>query len=671
MPLPSRRRERRSPTRRCGVGNVDLLESRRLLSGTTYTVNAAGGADYTDLESAIVAAPAGSTLLVSPGTYTAHTTTIDPTASVFWIDKPLTIESTGGAAVTTLVVPTGQVQNVLVSSSDVRVEGFSLHSGEFCADVQDFLHGTTLTNVVLRDLDLTPDATTGDGHGIYLHQVSDSVVDGCAVGLSYANGIFVDQGSDDDVVENCSFAGTVTQHAIAVESSTGDQILDDTVTGSAFDGIILVTATNCRVTGNDISGHRVDGITLTNDSDDDLVSLNTVVSDGYAAGRPTGTGIWLNDDSDGDTVFANAVSGSPECGIDVFNSSDSLIDGNDVSDDYEGGIFVYSIVGNATYPGGVPTHTVVDDNYVHANPTNAGVILRGAVDSDVERNVLVGTYAGTAGSSTDGGLLAQGAVGVQFVGNTVWSVSSGIDVDAASTGVAAYRNRELNVGENYAFAGAAATFDASYTLGGNYWGGGPAVVGDPSVGTPYTHFVYDAAGDLGGGFVDHFPYADESLGQSSAVTVTEPDGRDDAWPPASRRDARRGRRPAAPGRRASPTRRRRRATVLDRGRPARTTASTPGPPRRACRRGTDYAIQGRRRANSAGTSDGGRPAPAAPLAASGAAEPSSCCRPAAYVPAAPGGSARTVAWAAAAAGTPVDVQVQVDGGSWTTLADSA
>src|SRR5437764_1205629 len=98
--------------RRQRISCCDLLEPRRLLS--TYTVNAAGGADYTDLETAIVNSAAGSTLLVSPGTYTAHPTIPNPSASVFWINKSLTIKSTNGPGSTTLVSAAGQMQCILI-----------------------------------------------------------------------------------------------------------------------------------------------------------------------------------------------------------------------------------------------------------------------------------------------------------------------------------------------------------------------------------------------------------------------------------------------------------------------------------------------------------------------------------------------------------------------------
>jgi parallel beta-helix repeat protein len=500
---------------------AERLETRRLL--TTYTVNASGGgANYTDLETAIVSVAAGSTLLVSPGTYTAHGTSIDPSQSIFWINKALTIQSVSGGV--TLVSPAGQPENLLISSSNVRVQGVSLQGGSFCVDVQDFLTNTTLSNVVLKNLTLAPDAdgtSGGNGHGILLDKVTNSIVDGCTVGLSYANGIFIDDSSSYDIVENCTVNGTVTQHAIAVKNSTFNQVLNNTVTASSSDGIILLNASNNRVTGNNISGHKVDGICLTNTSDFNYVALNTIVSNGWVAGRTDGTGIWMNDESDGNTIFANTTSGSPECGIDVFVSSNNLIDGNNVFGNYEGGIFIFDCVGYPLSTGNIPANTTIINNDIHGNATNSGVILRGAVNSDVERNYISGSYSGTYGSSTDGGISAERTTNAKIIGNTLQNLQTGFYIFNTSTGVSVYHNRIINAGENYALTGAGASFDDSVTIGGNYWSS-QAAAGNPSTTTPYTNFVYDVRGDRGGGFIDNYPFQTETLGLPYAITVTSP-----------------------------------------------------------------------------------------------------------------------------------------------------
>ena len=557
----------------------------------------------------------------------------------------------GGPAVTTLATPRGQVENLLVSSSNVTVDGFSVSGGQFCAMVQDFQHGTDLTNVNLRDLNLTPTPTVG--HGILFERVSDSQIVGCTVGLSYANDVLLDGGSDDDLVADCTLNGTVTGHAIAVNDSDRAQLVDNTVTAAAFDGIILLTSSGSRVSGNDISGHTVDGVCATAGSDDDLIELNTIVSNGYAAGRPAGVGVWLNSESDRDTVLANTISGSPECAVDVFASSDDVIRGNDLSDCYQGGVFVWDAPDYAPTTGSPPDHTTIADNYVHDIPNNAAVVLRGATDSTVTGNAVVGHYTGAWQSSTDGGIMVQHSADTTFARNTILSVENPVYVDAPSTAFTAYRNRFVHTGENYVFTGATATFDAGLAVGGNYWGNGVA-------GTPYTDFIFDPAGTAGGGgYADRYPAADPSLGLGYAPAVTAPaaggvvaDGSHRAieWTHTGATlvdlyysSAETGDVLIA-------------GNLPDNGVYDWTVPALPG--------GTDYAIK----VVPEDTSDTARgPAAVGGTFTVAGAGGLTLLSPGRDVSAAAGGHL-TVAWADAAVGTPVDVQMQTDGGAWATVA---
>lgn len=98
----------------------------------TVTVNPSGAGDYTDLQEAIFADEVtdGSTILVAPGTYTAHTTTPVPGQSTFHIQKALTIQSTGGSSVTTLTVPATEYHYVVyIYADNVTLSGFTISGG--------------------------------------------------------------------------------------------------------------------------------------------------------------------------------------------------------------------------------------------------------------------------------------------------------------------------------------------------------------------------------------------------------------------------------------------------------------------------------------------------------------------------------------------------------------
>lgn len=630
---------------------IDCLETRRMLS--TYTVNGAGGADYSDLQTALSDVPAGSTLLVYPGTYTAHPTDID-TNSVFWITKSMTLESVAGPSSTVLAVPAGTPQNLLVSASDVTVEGFSLEHGDFGADVQDVINAGTLTNETLKDLVISTDVNSNGGHGILYETVSDSIIDDCTIVLSYANGIMLDNNSENDIVENCTVNGTVTQGGIEVQNSDYNLITGNTETAAAFEGLLLVTSSNNRVVDNSLAGFGNDGLCLTSASDDNYVGLNTVASSGYADGHTTGAGIWLNDESDGNTVYGNNVSGNPECGIDVFVSSDNLIQGNDVWGNYEGGIFLFDAYDYPPSVGNVPSNTVIINNYIHDNKTNGGVTLAGAVNTEIADNYISGSYTGVAGSSEQSGLSSQRTTGTQFFDNTIVNVSYGVYVYATTTGLSVYRNRFINTGESFALTGAGVAFDDGATMGGNYWSNHPST-------KPYTSFAIDAAGKRGAGYIDGHPFANQALNEPYSVNITAPIA---------------GTEMAAFSKRViqwSSTG----STLVDLYYTSPETGDVPIASNLAdtgfyvwtvpdLAAYSDYQIKIVPK-NSSGQVEG-------PAALSGDFSVSNDSGLTLLTPGdnqtAASGSQLTVAWANATASTPVDVQLQTDGGTWTTLASS-
>jgi len=524
----NRKLRRASLGKRCRRGGnmIEPLERRRLFS--VITVNASGGAEYTDLGNAIDAAKNGDTILVSPGNYVAHPTVLDPSASTYYIPISLTIQSTGGAGNTTLTVPSGQEQAIWITTSNVTINGFTVNGGYFGIQASS-QNSSTLSNVVLRNLIVHPDASTTNGHGIYLYNVANSAVENDYVGLSSNNGIYLYGGCTNDLVMNNTVNGTVYQHAIALQDSNYNQVLDNTVTSSANDGIILVGSSYNRITNNNISGHKYDGITLTRDaggstiyySDFNYIAENTIVSLGYQNGLTAGTGIWLDSESDGNTVYANTASGSPECGIADYLSSNNFIQANTCFNNHEGGILVWNVPSPTSSVGNPPNDIVIEGNYIYDTPSNAAIILRGANNTQVSNNVMIGNYTGVAGSSYDGGMMLEAAGNATIWQNTFMNVSQSFSIDGNSTNINIFQNRSINFGENYCFQPATVNWDAGVNLGGNYWSGF-AAVGNPSTTTPYTHFVYDDIGDLGGGFIDNHPYQSESLGQPYTATITSP-----------------------------------------------------------------------------------------------------------------------------------------------------
>jgi|GEM_PF-2616149 len=500
---------------------LEQLEPRLFL--TTITVNASGGADYVNLNDAIVAAPSGATILVSPGTYTAKSTTPDPFNQRFWINKPLTIKSTGGAGVTNLVIPSGQSAGIIVTASNVTVSGFTLNGGQFAVWAYDFQTNSTLSNILFQNLTITPQ-TTG-GHGITFTKTTNSVIDSCTVTTAYANGIYLENNSHNNIVMNNTIQNTLTQHGIGVQDSDGAQLIGNTITGAAFDGIIMLNSSYSRVERNNISGFLVDGITLTANPNGptthNYIARNTIVSTGRVAGRSDGVGLWLNSGSNHNVVIGNKLSGSAETGLAIFASSYNLIEGNEVFDNGQGGIFVWNAPGLPYTVTATPVYNVITGNLIYNNYANAPVIVRGASNTEVSNNFGQGRSTGN-NSTTDAGITVQTSSNTRVFGNTFLQAQIGAYIYADATSTSIFRNRFISIFDNYALAPTTASFDGGTRLGGNYWSGF-AAAGDPSTGsTPYTNIIYDNVGHKGGSYSDRYPYQSESLGQSYYVRISDP-----------------------------------------------------------------------------------------------------------------------------------------------------
>src|SRR5678816_229679 len=95
----------------------------------------------------------------------------------------------------------------------------------------------------------------------------------------------------------------------------------------------------------------------------------------------SGTGIWVNNASNGNYLFGNDVSGSPENGIDVLTSSSTYLQGNSVHGNFAGGVWIANIHDVTTNPAApAPQDNVLHGNNIFFNTSSANVFLQGALN---------------------------------------------------------------------------------------------------------------------------------------------------------------------------------------------------------------------------------------------------------------------------------------------------
>lgn len=378
------------------------------------------------------------------------------------------------------------------------------------------INGLTIRDVVVEN--------ASNGHGIVFNNVHSSTIDSATVVSAHALGIAITAGSSYNVLMNSTVQHTETQHAIALLDASNNTVVGNTVTGSAFDGILLASATavigegssHNRVERNVISGHRIDGITLTDNSRFNYVGLNVISSPVPNTGA--GAGIWINNASNGNYIFGNDVSGAPENGIDVLTSRSTYIEGNSAHGNAQGGIWVANIHDVTIAPGAPPPQdTVIHGNHLYFNALSANVFLQGAANSEVAYNYMGGTTSPlslTLPSIYTGGLRLLDAGNVAFFENTVNAVSSRAFVQGATSNISVFRNRFLrgtNVpnppqadglnGVTYSLLPSDVRWDGGSFLGGNFWNEATATL-------PYTGFIGNTNGAP---YVDRYPYPSEDL----------------------------------------------------------------------------------------------------------------------------------------------------------------
>lgn len=456
-----------------------------------------------NLQQLLNAAADGDTLLLQAGTY--RMTNNEPW---FHVDRRVFLR---GAAGVVLQPDTGSPIGIEVRASGTVVEGITIAATGFGVAVRSPAGGV-LNGVVLRGITVMNAQT---GHGILLERVTDSLIDSCLIVKALYNGIFLDQSSARNVVVNNTVQETVQQHAIAIKNSDSNSIAGNTISGSGFHGILVLGGQFNRLEKNTISGQRFDGITLTV-SESGRRSVSNYVGQnriGPNTQRTDGTSIWITDGTRGTYVFGNTVNGAVEGSISVFDSTNTAIVGNAASGSGQAGIILWHTVpGNSA-----PVHTLVLNNYVHDILANAGVLMRGAVDTVIGSNWFSNspqalqitawtTPVGPSGPSN----------GIRGFLNTFRNLDAGVAVGGETVDARFWQNRFLDVRSNFSISPASVAWDGDVILGGNYWSDAPQL-------RPYDRFITEAlTGQRGGMYQDRYPYPNESLGGRFAVQVITP-----------------------------------------------------------------------------------------------------------------------------------------------------
>jgi len=263
-------------------------------------------------------AKADYTIKVGPGTYElAGTITIT--------GEGLTLESSAGAATTTIEVGVAAIPAIHIQADDVIVDGFTLdgypHDGIWIKQGAD---DVTIQNNIFID---------GDWSGIVLEEESGGVV---VTGATISDNVFEDcftaitvlSGATDNTISGNTITGcTDTTTAITIGGGStlplatqGNTITGNTITNNAGSGIWLFEWSGGFLDGNVIKGNTISenegkGIVIAGTATKvtGLEILNNYIADNEE------DGIWIQALTDWDVsnvIKFNTISGNGDDGID-------------------------------------------------------------------------------------------------------------------------------------------------------------------------------------------------------------------------------------------------------------------------------------------------------------------------------------------------------------------
>ncbi|MBL9181728.1 MAG: hypothetical protein JNN17_06280, partial [Verrucomicrobiaceae bacterium] len=220
----------------------------------------ATGADHTSIQAAVAAATTGDTIQVLPGTYTENVT----------INKDLTLQSTGGRAVTTIsgVSGLGALGTVLVTNNTTAVtiggagKGFTIigidNGSPGLENAALYFQGGH-TGVQVRDNDIQANGDVG------LLSEFGAVISGWVI--------------DGNIFSGKTFVGAnPADYGFANQFTTPNVPRQLVVLGNGGGNLASATATNITFTNNTISGVAGGLNTLSQEQGNQLVTLDVASS---------------------------------------------------------------------------------------------------------------------------------------------------------------------------------------------------------------------------------------------------------------------------------------------------------------------------------------------------------------------------------------------------------
>ena len=426
--------------------------------------------NYSTIQAAVNASSPGDTIIVRDGTYNEN---------VKVNIASLTIQSQNGTANCIVSASNPSDHVFYVTASYVNITGLTVRNATGADSAGIYLN-------IVDHCNISANNVTNNFNGIYLEWSDNNTI---TSNTAYNNweGIFLEYSSNNNLTSNTA---KNNYYGIYLESSSNNNLTSNTAYNNTQAGIYLYSSSNDTLTGNNVTLNG-DGIYM-NNTRNLLLEGNTVMNNTAQFGGGEGDGIraagvcndtvirgnnisynnWGIDLYVGDfvnfTIVNNSMSYNPNAGMWIENTSDSTMEGNEVSHATDAtygigiclfsssnntisdntasnnshGIYLHSSSNNNTITGNNASNNYIDGIYLYSSSSNnftgnnasnndyCGISLESS-----SNNTIYNNYFNNTNNAYDDGTNAwnitktagTNIIGGPYLGGNYWSDYAGVD----------------------------------------------------------------------------------------------------------------------------------------------------------------------------------------------------------------------------------------------------
>ena len=361
---------------------------------------------YEKIQWAVDNAIAGDTIIVRDGTYYEN----------LKVDKQLTIKSENGSD--NCIIDGGGSGDVITLNADgITIEGFTVRNSGSYAGIKVFSNANKIAY----------NCITNNYYGIYLDHSSDNTIYNNNVNSNNDIGIYLYYSSNSNIYNNNA---SNNGDGILLHYSSNNIIANNNASSNYGDGIHLKYSSNNTIANNNISNND-DGINLWYSSSNTitnntfhlngmlvLYSYNNTVTNNTANRKPL---VYLENVSDyvvedaGQVIAVNSNNITVEnlnlsrasVGVEFWNTSNSKIINNTVSNNYRGIYLYYSSNGNT-----IANNTVSNNRYgIHLDDSSNNIIANNNASNNEDGILLLDSSSNTITNNT----ASNNGVGIYLV----------------------------------------------------------------------------------------------------------------------------------------------------------------------------------------------------------------------------------------------------------------